>query len=146
MTQPVEPRERRDGDQPDADQQRRAEEARAALSASLSAVGSSVDAELRSRASNLHANTTVLNKQQTDVSKQTAALHKQGDQLQQVADRSTAKIKEIGDVQNWAELIERDLFRVEETLRIVEGQQMNGGPPADGNEASRRHHQTNGHL
>jgi hypothetical protein len=33
--------------------------------------------------------------------------------------RITYGLQEIGDIQNWAELIEHDLLLIEETLRIV---------------------------
>ena len=124
----------------------RIDEARAALVASLSSVGASVDSDLRGRARNLHSNAAVLKQQQVDVGKQTAALHKQADQLQQVADRSTVKLKEIGDVQNWAEMIERDLLRVEETLRMVEERRE-----LDDDDDDNHHHHhdvrpSNGHI
>lgn len=120
----------------------RAENARAALYGSLASVGSSLDSELRSRASNIHANSTALSKQQSDVVKQTAVLQKQCHQLQKVVDNSSGKLKEIGDVQNWAELIERDLLMLEETLRIVEDEQANGVPK--GGEAGAGHDIANG--
>jgi len=37
-----------------------------------------------------------------------------------MADNSRGKLKEIGDIQNWAEMIERDFLVVEETLRLVD--------------------------
>jgi hypothetical protein len=33
--------------------------------------------------------------------------------------RYLQNLQEIGDIQNWAELIEHDLLLIEETLRIV---------------------------
>ena len=41
------------------------------------------------------------------MAKQTEALARQTAQFQQVADESRGKLKEIGDIQNWAEIIQR---------------------------------------
>ena len=101
-------------------QDQRTAEARAAFTATLNSVGSQLDSELQSRVKDIHANSAVIAKQETEVAKQTALLAKQSAQYQQIADESREKLKEIGDVQNWAELIERDLLVLEETMRIVE--------------------------
>lgn len=90
------------------------------MTASLASVGSSVDHEMRQRATDLHANSEAIEKQEKTVDKQTAALAKQSAQWQKLADASTKKLNEIGDVQNWAEMIERDLLVLEETLRMVD--------------------------
>lgn len=105
------------------DQEKRHAEALAAVQASLSAVGSSTDAELRVRAQDLHANSAAISKQEKELAKQTAALAKESAKWQKSADEATRKLNEIGDVQNWAEMLERDLLVVEETLRLVEGQE-----------------------
>lgn len=103
------------------DSARRTAEARAAVTASLSSVGSSVDAGLRARAKDLHANEAAILKQEKELAKQTAALKKEAVQWQKLADTSTKQLNQIGDIQNWAEMIERDLLVVEETLRLAEG-------------------------
>jgi Skp family chaperone for outer membrane proteins len=103
------------------DSQRRTAEARDAVTATLSSVGSSYDAELQRRAADLHANSKAIEKQENELKKQTAALAKQTAQWEKLVDTSTKKLKEIGDVQNWAEVMERDLLVIEETLRLVEG-------------------------
>lgn len=107
----------------DPDSARRTAEARAAVTASLAAVGSSVDAEMRTRAADLHANSNAITKQEKELAKQTAALAKQTAEFQKLADNSTKKLNEIGDIQNWAEMMERDLLVLEETMRLVEGGQ-----------------------
>ncbi|KAJ9649423.1 hypothetical protein H2199_000198 [Coniosporium tulheliwenetii] len=103
------------------DSARRTAEARAAVTASLSSVGSSVDVGLRARAKDLHANEAAILEQEKELAKQTAALKKEAAQWQKLADTSTKQLNEIGDIQNWAEMIERDLLVVEETLRLAEG-------------------------
>ncbi|KAL1884544.1 hypothetical protein Plec18167_002134 [Paecilomyces lecythidis] len=117
----------------------RTAEARTAFTASLNSVGSNLDAELRSRAANLHSNAAALNKQENELQRATAGLAKQNDQWQKVADQAREGLKEIGDVQNWAELIERDLLIVEETLRLAEEEEgeeqevgEDGGAVGDG--------------
>lgn len=107
---------------PDADSARHRAEARAAVTASLAAIGSSVDTEMRQRAGDLHANSEAITKQEKELAKQTTALAKQSAQWQKLADSSTKKLNEIGDIQNWAEMLERDLLVLEETVRLVDGE------------------------
>ncbi|ORX99297.1 hypothetical protein BCR34DRAFT_495471 [Clohesyomyces aquaticus] len=105
----------------DSESARRTAEARAAVAASLASVGGSIDAEMRTRAVDLHSNSEAISKQEKELAKQTAALAKQSTQWQKLADTSTKKLNEIGDIQNWAEMIERDLLVLEETMRMVDG-------------------------
>ena len=41
-----------------------------------------------------------------------------------MADSARGKLKEIGDIQNWAEMIEQELGVIEETLRIVDEEEV----------------------
>ncbi|KAI1373799.1 hypothetical protein F4677DRAFT_189483 [Hypoxylon crocopeplum] len=91
-------------------------EARTALVATMSNM---LDSELQSRASLLHANAAALSKQERDVARGTEALRKENDKLEKLARDTERKIKEIGNVQNWAEVLERDFLVLEETMRIV---------------------------
>jgi len=101
--------------------ERRTAEARVAVSASLAAIGGSYDKDMRRRAADLHSNSAAIARQEKELAKQTAGLAKHSVQWQKMADASTKKLNEIGDIQNWAEMIERDLLVVEETLRLAEG-------------------------
>ncbi|KAB2576627.1 GCN5-like 1 [Lasiodiplodia theobromae] len=106
--------------------EQRVAEARAAVTASLSSVGGSMNAEMRQRAGDIHANAAAIEKQEKELAKQTAALAKEGDKWQKMADQNVKKLNEMGDLQNWAEMIERDLLVVEETLRLAEGEADQG--------------------
>lgn len=113
-------------DQPqDPEAARRTLEARTAFTASLHSVGQTVSADLRARATNLHDNAAAIQKQEQELARHTAELSKQNDQWDKVVDGARQGLKEIGDVQNWAEMIERDLLVVEEVLRQVEGHAFN---------------------
>ncbi|OTA55287.1 hypothetical protein K449DRAFT_337760, partial [Hypoxylon sp. EC38] len=92
------------------------DEARAAFVASMSNM---LDSELQSRASLLHSNAAALSKQEKDVIKGTEALRKENDKLEKLARDTERKIKELGNVQNWAEVLERDFLVLEETMRLV---------------------------
>ncbi|KAF2130848.1 hypothetical protein P153DRAFT_365492 [Dothidotthia symphoricarpi CBS 119687] len=105
-----------------SDAARQTAEAHAAVTASLASIGFSVDNEMRTRTADLHANAAAISKQEQELVKQTAALAKQSAQWQKLGDSTTKKLNEIGDVQNWAEMIERDLLVLEETMRAVEGE------------------------
>ena len=102
------------------DHSQRTSEARAAFTATLTSIGTSLDSDLQARASDIHSNSAAIAKQEADVLKQGAALKKESDRYQKVADESRGKLKEIGDIQNWAEMLERDLLVLEETVRLGE--------------------------
>ena len=109
---------------PPASQAQRTAEAKAAFTASLNMVGSNLDADLQSRARNIHANSKELNKQEQGVDKEIKKLSKQSDQMQKAVDQARSDLKEFDSLQNFeADLgkdLERDLRLIEETLRIVE--------------------------
>jgi len=104
-----------------SESERRTAEARDAVTASLSSVGSTYDSDLQRRAADLHTNSKAIEKQEKELIKQTAALGKQTAQWEKLVDTSTKELKKIGDVQNWAEVMERELLVIEETLRLAEG-------------------------
>ncbi|CAZ82590.1 unnamed protein product [Tuber melanosporum] len=95
------------------------DEARQTLTQELHTLGASVDMELRERITNIHSNANALESQSKTLRNRTAALGKTTRQWSGMADGARTKLKEIGDIQNWAEMIEHDLLLIEETLRIV---------------------------
>ena len=99
-------------------------EARAAVLASLESAGSSYDRQYQRRATDIHANVAAIAKQEAEVNKQAALLAKESDKWQKEVDKATRGVNEIGDVQNWAEMIERDMMVLEETLRLAEGDEL----------------------
>ncbi|KAI5799848.1 GCN5-like 1 [Geopyxis carbonaria] len=101
------------------DRYRRADEARQTLNQELHQLGSSVDMELRDRITTIHGNAAALDNQSKMLHNKTNQLAKTTKQWGGMADSARGKLKEIGDIQNWAEMIEHDLLLIEETLRIV---------------------------
>ena len=93
-----------------------------------------VDTELQSRATVLHENAAALDKQERDVIAATAGLRREREKLAREADGAARKIKELGNVQNWAEVLERQFLVLEETVRLANG----GKEYKDGDDASSR--------
>lgn len=96
-------------------------EARAAVLASLESAGSNYDANFQRRATDLHTNAAAIEKQEVELKKQATALARESAKWQKEVDKATRGVNEIGHVQNWAEMMERDLLVLEETLRLAEG-------------------------
>jgi len=91
-------------------------EARDAIIASMSNL---LDHKLQTRATQLHSNSAALAKQEADVARATEGLRKETMKLERVAKDAGRKVKELGNVQNWAEVLERDLLVIEETIRLA---------------------------
>jgi GCN5-like protein 1 (GCN5L1) len=95
-------------------------EARAALLSTLTNVGTSATVPLQQRASDILSNAAAIAAQEAAVQKATKDLAKQTAEYAKLADDARGKLKELGDVQNWAEVLERDLLVLEETMRMVD--------------------------
>ncbi|OHE93225.1 hypothetical protein CORC01_11450 [Colletotrichum orchidophilum] len=119
---------------PSEDQEQHISEARAAVVASI---GNMLDGELQSRARMLHANAAALDKQERDVVRATEALRKENDKLAKFSGDAARRVKELGNVQNWAEVLERDFLVLQETFRLVrEGSCGSGCESCCGSEGS----------
>lgn len=80
-----------------------------------------VDTSLHPRASVLHENARALEGQEKDVVAATEALRKERELLSKEADKAAKGLKEVGHVQNWAEVLERQFLVLEETVRLADG-------------------------
>ncbi|KAJ5513592.1 GCN5-like 1 [Penicillium fimorum] len=98
----------------------RQKEALAAFTATLHSVGTNLEAPLRDRAANIQSNAAALERQEAELAENTQRLARQNQQWVGLADETREGLKEIGDVQNWAEMIERDLLALEDMMDNVE--------------------------
>lgn len=103
---------------PSAETQRDIASARNAVVASL---GNMVDAELQSRATTLHENAAALDRQEKGVLAATTGLRREREKLAKEAGAAAKKLKELGNVQNWAEVLEGKFMVLEETVRLANG-------------------------
>lgn len=101
---------------PSAAQQQHVAEARSAVVASISNL---LDSELQTRATVLHSNAAALEKQERDVVRATDALRRENDKLAKFSAEGARRVKELGNVQYWAEVLEREFLVLEETMRLV---------------------------
>jgi hypothetical protein len=96
------------------------QEALAAFTATLHSVGTNLETPLRDRAATITANEAALHRQEVELAEHTARLARQNASWAGLVDETREGLKEIGDVQNWAEMIERDLLVLEEMMDGVE--------------------------
>ncbi|RYP69670.1 hypothetical protein DL771_005949 [Monosporascus sp. 5C6A] len=119
---------------PSSSNPRHVAEARAALVATVSNL---LDTELQGRASLLHGNAAALERQRRDVSRAAEGLRRENDRLARLARDAGKAVKELGNVQNWAEVLERDFLVLEETVRLVKkGDDGEDGGSSDGSGSS----------
>lgn len=90
-----------------------------ARQALIASIGNTLDHELQTRASLLHSNQAAIERQERDVERALADLRREDDKLLKVLNQGSRQVKELGDVQNWAERLERDFLVLEETMRLV---------------------------
>jgi len=57
----------------------------------------------------------------------TQKLSRHAQELEKTLNQSVDQLKEIGDLQNWAEVVFRDISVIEETLRMVEEEEAANG-------------------
>ncbi|TWU74887.1 hypothetical protein ED733_003440 [Metarhizium rileyi] len=81
-------------------------------------MGNLLDAELQSRAGMLHDNAAALDRQESRVVEATEGLRRETDKLRREADGAARGVKELGNVQNWAEVLERGFLVLEETVSL----------------------------
>lgn len=117
---------------PPPDPQRTAE-ARAAFTAHLTSIGNSHVSALEQRVGDIHSNSLAISKQEDEIGKQAKKLADESKKHQKVADDAGAKLKELGDIQNWAEVLERDLLVLETAMKMGEGED-DGWETEDGEE------------
>jgi hypothetical protein len=123
MTDPTQPQDPSlNPEDPALTPDQRQKEALAAFTATLHSVGTNLEAPLRERATIINGNALSLERQEAELAGHSAALAKQNDGWEKIADDTRAGLKEIGDVQNWAEMIERDLLVLESMMDEVEGE------------------------
>ncbi len=118
---------------PPPDPQRTAE-AHAAFTAHLTSIGNSHISSLETRVSDIHSNSAAISKQEDDIIKNTKKLSGEAKKHQKVADDAAGKLKELGDIQNWAEVLERDLLVLEETMKMGEAGEDGWETEEEGND------------
>ena len=95
----------------------------------MATVSNLLDGQLQGRAAQLHGNAAGLERQGRDVARATAGLRRDTDRLAREAADAGRVVKELGNVQNWAEVLERDFLVLEDTVRRV---RQGGGSSDDG--------------
>jgi hypothetical protein len=110
-----------------ATRDQRTREAREAFTTSLSTIGSSIDADLQSRAKNIHSNSAALKKQEDQLTKSTKELGKENKRMEGLVEKTKRDLGKVMDrgggmegMEAKLDQIDDDLAVLEEMMRIVE--------------------------
>ncbi|KAK6002244.1 hypothetical protein QM012_001882 [Aureobasidium pullulans] len=68
--------------------------------------------------------------QKRNLIQDTQKLSRQAEELEKTISQSVDQLKEMGDLQNWAEVVFRDISVLEETLRMVEEEEAGNNADA----------------
>jgi uncharacterized coiled-coil DUF342 family protein len=71
--------------------------------------------------------------QRRNLVQDTQKLSRQAQELEKTLDQSVDQLKEMGDLQNWAEVVFRDISVIEEILRMVEEEEEAANSRGDDN-------------
>ncbi|KAL1895173.1 hypothetical protein Cpir12675_003356 [Ceratocystis pirilliformis] len=93
--------------------------ARAAVIANISNV---IDPKLQDYAYRLHSGQAAIAGQQSKVQRATAALSRENDAVSRLVSEAERKVKELGSLRNWAEVLEQEMMVLECTVKIVRGE------------------------
>ena len=105
-----------------ASQAQRTEEAKDAFTASLNDAGSTIDADLQSRAKAIHANADNLKKQDKNVQKEMKQLSKESDALDKFLKKNEKNMPQTDSFEDEIAKIEADLDMLDDTLREAEAE------------------------
>jgi hypothetical protein len=87
----------------------------------MTSIGQTATHEMQARAVDLHGNTKVIEKQEKTLATGVKGLAKEREKLDKVVKEGARVVKELGNVQNWAEVLERDFLVLGETIRLANG-------------------------
>ncbi|KAK9464497.1 hypothetical protein V1512DRAFT_230698 [Lipomyces arxii] len=80
-----------------------------------------VDHDLRQRITSVHTNAKHIATQSKDIKLQTHVLSKQTRKYEDLVTNASIALKQAGDIQNWAEILEVELSALEQTLLFTNG-------------------------
>ncbi|KAK9455759.1 hypothetical protein V1511DRAFT_510624 [Dipodascopsis uninucleata] len=90
----------------------------------LQTITRGIDKDLRQRISSVHTNAKHISVQSRNIRSLTYSLVKETRKWEEIAGRATMTLKEAGDVQNWAEILEVEISALEETIRLIEDKSL----------------------
>ncbi|KAG5368331.1 hypothetical protein CKK34_1937 [Yarrowia sp. E02] len=99
-------------------------DAHANLVTTLKTAPETLEKPLLEAVSLIHTNHKNIASQAQQLEESTEQLAKLSKQLQTVANGGDTKLRETGDVQNWAEMVDANIRRIEKTIQIRKQNQI----------------------
>lgn len=93
------------------------------LSQAIGATPAEIEKPLMDKMGEINANSKRISKQAEQVTSATAQLQSQTKQLSTFVQGIDNKLKEMGDLQNWTEMLEREMRVLEEVIKARQQQQ-----------------------